>query len=148
LTWPERTSRPLLITGVVSLPEVGADDFDASETTDDGDFRGLGDAETSGERLTTEADLGDAAAFFVSGSYGLNENGFEAETTVGGDCDDEDDDVADGALTASDTTSDGLFLCPCLSWLPLLPPPLLAFSCSSLLLPRSAPICEHVCASS
>ncbi len=136
---PESTSIPLLITGVVSLELDEAVVATAGVVLSlDAAVAGEGDFPFAvapggevlalwflGDRLETEAGLllvpFSLVLLLLSGlpcSYGLKLTGF----------------------TESDTTSAGL--------LPL-PPDLDSpdFSCSSLLLPVSAPICEHVCAS-
>ena len=136
------TSSPDLITGIVSLLEL----VGGLGSSVAGDFLGRGDPDMSGEMLTTEPDLGDAAgSFLVSGSYGLNMKDLDV-VVVGGDVEVDD---ADEALTTSETTIEGLFLFlfSLLLLLLLLPLPL-DFSCNNLLPPMSAPICEHVWARS
>lgn len=154
LGWPARTSRPLLITGKVSLLLVLIllDTGLLLLSSEDGDFRGLGEAEEiPGDTLTTEAALGDGAVVFLpmlSGSYGLKLNCFDDVTTVGGDCDEVDDEDEE-VRPPSDTTRAGLFLLLILLLLlDLLLSPLLLlrllFSCKSLFPPTSAPIWEQV----
>jgi hypothetical protein len=82
---PAKTSRPLRITGVVSL-ELELLLLLVVTGLLSGVFRGRGDPDISGERLTTDAPFGDGSFFpTLSGSYGLNEKGFDDVTTVGGD---------------------------------------------------------------